>query len=722
MAQKRTEAELLKLFRGLIDAQDVRDLVVSCRIDEIKSILDEGVQGAQGATGSGAQGAQGMVGAQGQPNGVQGVQGTAGVQGLAGNQGAQGRQGLGGTAGTAGVQGVQGAVGTGNQGSQGARGTQGLTGNQGVGGSQGGNGAQGAQGRQGTSGIGTQGAQGASGSTGFQGNQGATGVGSQGVQGVAGGAGVQGAGFQGIQGVQGLRGFQGDDGAQGNQGATGTSGVQGNQGNAGAQGAQGRQGVQGLAGSQGTQGFTGVQGAVGFQGFQGRQGTTGTQGATGNIGTVTASKALASNSSGVAVASTVTSTELGYLSGATSAIQTQLNNRLTVASAVATEFTSLTANNFIIPPTTITFAGTTNINFNNPGMQTVTLAGNIIFTNSGLAAGRSKAIRIIGDSLTRTLSFPAWTFVGAKPTTLGADKKAFLNLVCFGTTASSVIASYAVEVIVSTPALPIMQFKRSSAFQDYERTIPAGVGDYVKAITNTGTLGSVYNAYSTADTEEESGDIHRPLVATAGFEFDGIDDQLIVPSTFDFGVNEPRSCSMWVTLNSLPVDTEITTNADDSEREEFPLFTLMSRYHFLETSGTMIGSEDEMYIYDGFPQYGADSSVPPAFVYGRFDSMARSDAPLEIDTQYFIVGTIDEQASPQANIYVNGVLKASFRAKAAASTSPIAFGAGYRVLDEENVATGQQAVLDGILDDIRYYNFTLSEDQINTLYLAGPEA
>lgn len=48
------------------------------------------------------------------------------------------------------------------------------------------------------------------------------------------------------------------------------------------------------------------------------------------LAATTASRALASDASGFIVASSVTDTELGYVSGVTSAIQTQLNNRLTV--------------------------------------------------------------------------------------------------------------------------------------------------------------------------------------------------------------------------------------------------------------------------------------------------------------------------------------------------------------------------------------------------------
>lgn len=59
-------------------------------------------------------------------------------------------------------------------------------------------------------------------------------------------------------------------------------------------------------------------------------GPTGPQGPTGPTGPVmelTASRALISNTSGNISVSAVTSTELGYLDGMTSAIQTQLNGK-----------------------------------------------------------------------------------------------------------------------------------------------------------------------------------------------------------------------------------------------------------------------------------------------------------------------------------------------------------------------------------------------------------
>lgn len=126
----RTEAELLELFidnnSGLIDAQDMRDFVVSSRIGQ--SIV--GPRGAQGYSGSdGIQGTQGRAGPQGaQGSGAQGLQGNQGAIGLQGTQGA-GFQGITGSQGPQGLQGVQGA---GFQGTTGTQGYQGSVGFQGT--------------------------------------------------------------------------------------------------------------------------------------------------------------------------------------------------------------------------------------------------------------------------------------------------------------------------------------------------------------------------------------------------------------------------------------------------------------------------------------------------------------------------------------------------------------------------------------------------------------
>jgi hypothetical protein len=95
---------------------------------------------------------------------------------------------------------------------------------------------------------------------------------------------------------------------------------------------------------------------------------------------------------------------------------------------------------------TLTYAATTDIDMDNDGFQTVTLTGNVTFTTSNRAAGRSKTVRIVGDSSLRTFTFPGWTFVGAAaPASLAANKDAILTITAFGTADTDIVAAYAVE-------------------------------------------------------------------------------------------------------------------------------------------------------------------------------------------------------------------------------------------------------------------------------------
>jgi hypothetical protein len=75
------------------------------------------------------------------------------------------------------------------------------------------------------------------------------------------------------------------------------------------------------------------------------------------LATVTASKAVASNSSGILVATATTDTELGYVHGVTSAIQTQFTGKQ-AASAALTSLAGVTpaADNTYVAPTSITIS------------------------------------------------------------------------------------------------------------------------------------------------------------------------------------------------------------------------------------------------------------------------------------------------------------------------------------------------------------------------------
>lgn len=77
---------------------------------------------------------------------------------------------------------------------------------------------------------------------------------------------------------------------------------------------------------------------------------------------------------------------------------------------------------------------------------TGTLTGDITFTGTGYAAGRSITIRVVNGGTLRTLAFPAgWVFVGSKPTNIAANKTAILTVTAFSTTEASCVAAYAVE-------------------------------------------------------------------------------------------------------------------------------------------------------------------------------------------------------------------------------------------------------------------------------------
>ncbi|NDE09890.1 MAG: hypothetical protein EBZ95_04900 [Chitinophagia bacterium] len=69
---------------------------------------------------------------------------------------------------------------------------------------------------------------------------------------------------------------------------------------------------------------------------------------------LTASKALTSDASGIVSASSVTSTELGYVSGVTSAIQTQLNNKITSSGTLVASKVVATDSSGNIVTTTVT--------------------------------------------------------------------------------------------------------------------------------------------------------------------------------------------------------------------------------------------------------------------------------------------------------------------------------------------------------------------------------
>lgn len=79
-------------------------------------------------------------------------------------------------------------------------------------------------------------------------------------------------------------------------------------------------------------------------------------------------------------------------------------------------------------------------------LTTQALTGNITFTTSNLAAGRTVTVRVVNGATDRDLTFPAgWTFVGPEPSDIAASKTGVLTATAFGASDSDVIAAWAAE-------------------------------------------------------------------------------------------------------------------------------------------------------------------------------------------------------------------------------------------------------------------------------------
>jgi len=125
---------------------------------------------------------------------------------------------------------------------------------------------------------------------------------------------------------------------------------------------------------------------------------------------------------------------------------------LTVGSNLTITDTTIAANGDFLPTTfsanTITYAATVDLDMasHNAGYFTISLTGNLTFTTSNRAAGRTVTLRLICDGTQRTLTVPAdWKFVGSKPANIAASKTAILSLSYFGTADTDCVAAYAVQ-------------------------------------------------------------------------------------------------------------------------------------------------------------------------------------------------------------------------------------------------------------------------------------
>jgi hypothetical protein len=118
-----------------------------------------------------------------------------------------------------------------------------------------------------------------------------------------------------------------------------------------------------------------------------------------------------------------------------------------LTSSTATISDIATGKNFAINVGTLaTASGTQNLDFTSNGYLTHLITGNITYTASNYAAGKSLSVKITCDGTQRNLTFPTnWVFVGSKPTSIAASKIAILSVTSFGATEAETVAAYAVQ-------------------------------------------------------------------------------------------------------------------------------------------------------------------------------------------------------------------------------------------------------------------------------------
>jgi len=175
-----------------------------------------------------------------------------------------------------------------------------------------------------------------------------------------------------------------------------------------------------------------------------------TTGTVATLNSTTGTIATLNSTTGTIVGLNSTNGTIGTFNSTTGTIAT-LNSTTgtvqTLTSSTATVNEIVTTKNIAINVTTLaTATGTQNLDFTSQGYLTHSITGNITYTASNYAAGKSLSVRITCDGTQRNLTFPTnWVFVGSKPTAIAASKIAILSVTSFGATEAETVAAYAVQ-------------------------------------------------------------------------------------------------------------------------------------------------------------------------------------------------------------------------------------------------------------------------------------
>lgn len=127
-------------------------------------------------------------------------------------------------------------------------------------------------------------------------------------------------------------------------------------------------------------------------------------------------------------------------SGNTLSINTSITADLTTAQTLDSK-TLTTTKRIANDITSLTYSATTDLDFNDNELKTLSLTGNVTFTTSNRGAGKKKVVIITCDSSNRTITFATgWKSNATSPVTITANKTGILSLQCTNANDSGIIA------------------------------------------------------------------------------------------------------------------------------------------------------------------------------------------------------------------------------------------------------------------------------------------
>jgi hypothetical protein len=189
---------------------------------------------------------------------------------------------------------------------------------------------------------------------------------------------------------------------------------------------------------------------VELTGQQGDTGPTGPTGPTGDIGPTGPTGPTGAAGPSNILNSTDTTTDATFYPVFVAGTGDQTPNIRTTATAFSFNPNIneiVLGGQLTFPPTSLDTTGSIDVNFTGSAYRTqAALTGNIIYTASNYAQGRTVTIRVLNGSTQRSLTFPAgWRFIGVKPTVIAANKLGVLTITSFGTTEAECVAAWSVE-------------------------------------------------------------------------------------------------------------------------------------------------------------------------------------------------------------------------------------------------------------------------------------